>query len=121
MTYYDTKTITCPNCGRRFTWSAKEQKHFNRIGYEDRKYCDLCRARRKDYFRSSQVDHPAYPPPASLPMEPDEALTSLSAPKPTGEKRPFTQPDPVKQLTIVLWLLVILAFLVFTLLLTLLF
>ena len=111
MTYYDTKTMKCPNCGRTFIWRADEQRHFNSIGYEDRKYCDLCRAKRKDYFRSSQVDHPTYSPspvpPSSLPMEPAEPVAPLPTPKPTGEKRPSWVQNPM-----VLWALVILLLLV---------
>lgn len=109
MTSYDNKIITCKKCGRRFTWTAGEQRYYQRHGLDDPLYCENCKAIRRDYFRSSQVDHPAAAPPAFPPPTIHQPPAPKPLPQPAPPKRPSWWSQPSNQYTALLWIFSILA------------
>lgn len=47
--YSDVK-IVCRDCGKEFIFSAKSQKHFERLGWSQPKRCKCCREHRNTVF-----------------------------------------------------------------------
>lgn len=119
MPDYDTQLIRCRRCGNTFSWTAGEQRYFYARGLEKPKDCADCRSRRKDYFRSSQVDHPAYPAATPPPLAPHKPARQQMPPpaEPDAGKRPFWWANPLNRNTVALGVLGLFALVVFILLL----
>lgn len=44
---FEDKYIFCRECGRKFSFTAVAQKHYNRMGWDAPKRCKCCRSYRK--------------------------------------------------------------------------
>lgn len=47
---YHDKFIVCKDCGRKFLFTAKTQKHYDKMGWDDPKRCKECRNYRNTRF-----------------------------------------------------------------------
>lgn len=47
---YEDRYIVCKDCGRKFLFSARAQKHFDKMGWDDPKRCKSCRSYRNTRY-----------------------------------------------------------------------
>lgn len=47
---YNDRYIVCKDCGRKFLFSAKAQKHFDKMNWDDPKRCKCCRSYRNTRY-----------------------------------------------------------------------
>ena len=47
---YKDRYIVCKDCGRKFLFSAKSQKHFDKMDWDDPKRCKCCRSYRNTRY-----------------------------------------------------------------------
>ncbi len=47
---YEDRYIICKDCGRKFLFSSKEQKHFDKMDWDDPKRCKCCRSYRNTRY-----------------------------------------------------------------------
>ena len=47
---YEDRYIVCKDCGRKFLFSAKAQKHYDKMEWDDPKRCKCCRSYRNTRY-----------------------------------------------------------------------
>lgn len=53
---YHDRYVMCKECGRKFLFTAKAQKHYDKMGWDDPKRCNHCREYRNTrYLMSSSL------------------------------------------------------------------